>query len=964
MSSSTCTVCRYGNTVMVNATALHKPFVARTNANDAMRREHNVVESRHSHNWFCTPRFMQHLNLCRDDNDENDMNNHGITATTQTQTMSSTSSSVPMVESTDALSADSVYDFWWNQLLPAILSSLPLLFQRLSSDFISCTGEVWHWLIGIPPHLSGFLSDYYAEIADPVKLGALWNQTIAYTPPNLAELLLRHFDADQDGHISANEILKGKDIPLAKLIEMAESFEHRAKAVSWSSWQHMWPMLDWKIGLFLWRSCGGLLLVILFASIVPGRLHAICGRVLRWPILGFTYLMISVELVLYTTLRLFIKFLELIFASPKHRSLRKKMDYSKSYSEWFDTAQALDASQGRDVWQNTNADESTCRHYNWIFIRELMGDLRMARDRNDSLLALAVLQQCTRKNVGGVMSEDLFSYTNTGETKQVVEEFIQEVVKTIYWLTEQAMEISPRGLDRRDDESSSQSSDEATAKYEESLKAAVKTERDKMQETLISWATLSFLKGEKRETAKKAEKPSSGPDKNDSGKKFDLKALPKRHRETVKVFLKRARAAYGRTALVLSGGAMMGCYHFGTVKALLEEGVLPHIISGTSAGSVVGAVVCTRNEEELERDLRPEVLVHKLVCFSRSWPDRIKSLSKNGNLFATEDWLDLIRWFTNGDLTFEEAYRKTGRVLCITLSATTKKAPPVLLNYITAPNVVIASAIVASAAVPGFIPPVLLQVKDANGVVRDQAANKDQTYWDGSIEQDIPIAGLAETFNCQFFLAAQANPHIVPFFFNNKGAVGKPSRWSSGVREHSWRGGFLLSALELYLKNDMKSKFVFLRDLEAAVGFTGTLMTQSYEGTITIVPQVKLRDYFILFANPSLHYLKRCFQGGSVAAYQKVAMMKSHYSIAHALDECLATLEDIDGTSGKNRRRRSLVKKRNVEESMRHTGLINDRENSALLSGLDDEYEVGGFDGMECAFSSVTASPKFDDRKV
>ena len=157
--------------------------------------------------------------------------------------------------------------------------------------------------------------------------------------------------------------------------------------------------------------------------------------------------------------------------------------------------------------------------------------------------------------------------------------------------------------------------------------------------------------------------------------------------------------------------------------------------------------------------------------------------------------------------------------MCITLSATTKKAPPVLLNYITAPNVVIASAIVASAAVPGFIPPVLLQVKDVDGVVRDQAANKDQTYWDGSIEQDIPIAGLAETFNCQFFLAAQANPHIVPFFFNNKGAVGKPSRWSSGVHEHSWRGGFLLSALELYLKNDMKSKFVFLRDLEAAGKF-------------------------------------------------------------------------------------------------------------------------------------------------
>ena len=321
---------------MVNTTALHKPFT-RTDANDATGSEHSVTNDRHSHNWFCASRFMQHLDMCRDE-DENDLNPRMEASATKTITSSSEASTTPSVPQplVEAdLSADSVYDFWWNQLLPAILSSLPLLFQRLSSDFLSYTGEVWHWLIGIPPHVSGFLNDYYAEIADPVKLDA-FNQTIVYKPPNLAELLLRNFDADQDGHISAHEILKGKDIPFAKLIEMAESFENRAKAVSWSSWQHMWPMLDWKIGLFLWRSCGGLLLVILFASIVPGRLHAICGKVLRWPILGFTYLMISVELVFYTALRLFIKYLEFVFASPKHLSLRRKMDYSKSYNEWFE----------------------------------------------------------------------------------------------------------------------------------------------------------------------------------------------------------------------------------------------------------------------------------------------------------------------------------------------------------------------------------------------------------------------------------------------------------------------------------------------------------------------------------------------------------------------------------------------------------------------------------------------------
>ena len=84
-------------------------------------------------------------------------------------------------------------------------------------------------------------------------------------------------------------------------------------------------------------------------------------------------------------------------------------------------------------------------------------------------------------------------------------------------------------------------------------------------------------------------------------------------------------------------------------------------------------------------------------------------------------------------MTFEEAYKKTGRILCITLSATTKKAPPVLINYISAPNVTINSAVVASAAVPGFIKPVILQIKNSDGVVRNQSQN--YSYCDGSIDQ-------------------------------------------------------------------------------------------------------------------------------------------------------------------------------------------------------------------------------------
>lgn len=42
----------------------------------------------------------------------------------------------------------------------------------------------------------------------------------------------------------------------------------------------------------------------------------------------------------------------------------------------------------------------------------------------------------------------------------------------------------------------------------------------------------------------------------------------------------------------------------------------------------------------------------------------------------------------------------------------------------------------------------------------------------------------------------------------------------------------------------MKAKFVFLDDLEAAVGFTSSLFSQSFVGSTTIVPQVSFWDYF------------------------------------------------------------------------------------------------------------------------
>lgn len=229
----------------------------------------------------------------------------------------------------------------------------------------------------------------------------------------------------------------------------------------------------------------------------------------------------------------------------------------------------------------------------------------------------------------GVMSEELFSQTNTGQPKDIVLEFLDEVSTTLKWVTMQARDIpleshedaqvvvNQNGEGEPSDKADEKMSEE---KYEVKLKMKIQQEREKIYSSLMTFATLTFLGGSSTElsdhpipttdtvtTSSLSSSPTSSPKQNSQPSPIplaiprkksihDFKTLPSLHRSKVKIFLKRARAAYGRTALCLSGRGMMGNYHFGAVKALLDAGLLPDIISGTSAGSVMRALLCTRTD--------------------------------------------------------------------------------------------------------------------------------------------------------------------------------------------------------------------------------------------------------------------------------------------------------------------------------------------------------------------------------
>ena len=56
-------------------------------------------------------------------------------------------------------------------------------------------------------------------------------------------------------------------------------------------------------------------------------------------------------------------------------------------------------------------------------------------------------------------------------------------------------------------------------------------------------------------------------------------------------FFYRSNVCYGRSALMLSGGGVLGFLHVGVVSELLRQGLLPRVISGSSAGSIVAAAL-------------------------------------------------------------------------------------------------------------------------------------------------------------------------------------------------------------------------------------------------------------------------------------------------------------------------------------------------------------------------------------
>ena len=132
--------------------------------------------------------------------------------------------------------------------------------------------------------------------------------------------------------------------------------------------------------------------------------------------------------------------------------------------------------------------------------------------------------------------------------------------------------------------------------------------------------------------------------------------------------LQESNRIHGETVLILSGGAALGIYHLGVTKALHQENLLPRIISGASMGALVAGSICSKTDAELDHFFENlEEKVHRVAIRLASKDD----ILDNRALMDPEQLKEHIH-ANVPELTFKEAYEKTGRVLNISVSASRK----------------------------------------------------------------------------------------------------------------------------------------------------------------------------------------------------------------------------------------------------------------------------------------------------
>ncbi|DBA04933.1 TPA: hypothetical protein N0F65_006935, partial [Lagenidium giganteum] len=363
-------------------------------------------------------------------------------------------------------------------------------------------------------------------------------------------------------------------------------------------------------------------------------------------------------------------------------------------------------------------------------------------------------------------------------------------------------------------------------------------------------------------------------------------------------FFKKLKQSFGSTALCLSGGGAIAMYHMGVIRALLEADLLPNVVSGSSGGSIAAAMTACKTNEELLNDIVQNDISTRFIPWGIRWfpplLDQLAHCIKTGFLVECSDFERTTQQYYGEPLnsqekmmhyTFQDAYRKTGRHVCITVSAsdvTGQRGPKkLLLSHINSPHVLLWSAVAVSCSLPGIMKGKQLMARDHEGNIVPYTS-LGQEWMDGSIQHDLPMETMASCFNVTNFIVSQVNPPVVPFV-------------SEAIDNPKFRNS-VFHMLESVIAADVRHRLKMLAFLGLFPRIYGhqfsSMFRQNFSGNVTIVPDFIFAEAIGIKAilNPTVEDMDRYILGGQRAVWPKLEYIRHLCSVEKSIDQILEQL--------------------------------------------------------------------------
>ncbi len=269
-----------------------------------------------------------------------------------------------------------------------------------------------------------------------------------------------------------------------------------------------------------------------------------------------------------------------------------------------------------------------------------------------------------------------------------------------------------------------------------------------------------------------------------------------------------------------------------------------------------------------------------------------------------------------GDVTFHEAYERTGRIINITISGSGAHNGPRFLNYLTAPNILLWSAASASCALAGGLSEEIV-AKDMKGNIfvyslnaasscglaaagdkpkqeaaaERQGARRAYQPWEDcsgqGVHADMPMNRLKELFNVNFFIVSQntacAIPFVQPCTHHVRRDSSAPSRVSLSLLRR------ITSTLGYLLRSEVLHRCEQAISLGLAPKMLKQALNQKYVGDVTIAPgPLEMCRKLILKSGKNAQ--REFVRMGERSTWPSISQVRGQCEHEMVLDQCVRHL--------------------------------------------------------------------------